>query len=112
MKETIYKSVDEFLTSKSKLEGEIFKDIKIRKVKILSGRLHEQCKEMGLDSDDLVLVTTTYPEDKLPEYEIEKIEGSPTEFLKDRFLGRKSGCFVLPTDVPKIEKSKRDWKTF
>lgn len=75
------------------------KDIKIRKVKILSGRLHEQCKEMGLDSGDLVLVTTTYPEDKLPEYEIEKVEGSPTEFLKDRFLASKENRGV------KYEKS-------
>ena len=52
---------------------------RIRKVKVLRGRARDEADRMGLDLDDLVIVTTSlHP---LPEYHIEKVEGDPVSFL-------------------------------
>ena len=51
----------------------------IRKVKVLKGRAKDEAMKLGLDPDDLVIVTvTTHP---LPEYHLEKIEGDPVSYL-------------------------------
>ncbi len=51
----------------------------VRKVKVLKGRAKDAAMKLGLDPDDLVIVTVTlHP---LPEYHIEKIEGGPVSFL-------------------------------
>ena len=57
-------------------------DIRIRKVKVLQGRLMEEALNKGLDSNDLVIVTTRV--NSLPKYNIEKIEGDPISFLINR----------------------------
>ncbi len=54
-------------------------DIVIRKVSVLRGRAKDEAERQGLDPDDLVIVTTSvHP---LPEYHLEKIEGSPVSYL-------------------------------
>ena len=59
----------------------------IREVGVLGGRLREQADEMGLKETDLVFIkTTTASENQLPVYELEKVEGSPTEFIRNKFL--------------------------
>lgn len=55
----------------------------IRKAKVLRDRAREKTEEMNLDDNDLVLVETEIYEGKPPEYEITKIEGSPTQFIKE-----------------------------
>ena len=51
----------------------------IRKVKVLRGRARDEADKMGLEPDDLVIITTSlHP---LPEYHIEKVEGDPVSFL-------------------------------
>jgi hypothetical protein len=57
-------------------------DLRIRKVKVLQGRLREDAESKGLACEDLVLVTTKAG--SLPEYSIEKIEGDPVSFLLKR----------------------------
>ncbi|MDR2203252.1 MAG: hypothetical protein LBE76_02925 [Nitrososphaerota archaeon] len=51
----------------------------IRKVKVLQGRAKEEAETMGLKPDDLVILTTTV--NSLPQYNIEKIDGSPVDYL-------------------------------
>jgi len=58
---------------------------RIRKVKVLGGRLKKKAKDKGLSG--LVFVETEIKEGELPKYHLTNIEGSPTEFLKERFLG-------------------------
>ncbi len=57
-------------------------DISIRKVKVLQGRAREEATKMGLEANDLVLLTTSI--NSLPEYSIEKIDGDPVSFLLNR----------------------------
>lgn len=59
-------------------------DIRIRKVRILKGRAKEEAEKNGLKPDDLVIVTTKYSSDSLPEYHIEKIVGDPISYLFKR----------------------------
>jgi len=54
----------------------------IRKVKVLQGRAKEEADKMGLDQEDMVILTTTV--NSLPQYSIEKIEGNPVEYLLKR----------------------------
>jgi len=63
-------------------------DIVIRKVKVLGDRARKRAEEMGLVDEDLVLVTTNFERGELPEFIIEKIEGSPIEFLQRVVLGQ------------------------
>ncbi len=58
--------------------------IKIRKVRALGDRAREEAKRQELDENDLVIVKTVIS--SLPKYEIQKIEGSPTQFLQKNFL--------------------------
>lgn len=53
--------------------------IGIYKVKILTGLLKDMAKDEGLDDNDIVLIT------------MEKIEGSPTQWLQDKCVDNKSG---------------------
>jgi len=59
-------------------------DVRIRKVKILGGRLREQADKMGLQPNDLVIVKTEIKKGQLPIYSLEKIEGSPIDYLQKR----------------------------
>ena len=62
--------------------GENGPDVRIRKVKVLQGRLRARADSMGLSPEDLVIVTTSIG--SLPEYHIEKIEGDPVSYLLKR----------------------------
>lgn len=53
-----------------------YDDIRIRKVKVLSGSLLEIAYNKGLKDNDLVIVRTS----------LEKIEGSPIEYLQRTML--------------------------
>ena len=53
----------------------------IRKVKVLQGKPKIEAEKLGLSPEDLVLVTTTINFDSPPDYAVEKIEGSPMDFL-------------------------------
>ena len=54
-------------------------EIVIRKVKVLRGRARVEAFRMGLEQDDLVIVTTSlHP---LPEYHLEKVVGDPVSYL-------------------------------
>jgi hypothetical protein len=57
-------------------------DMRIRKVKVLQGRAHEEAMKKGLAPNDLVILTTCV--NSLPEYGVEKIEGDPVSFLLKR----------------------------
>ena len=57
-------------------------DMRIRKVKVLQGRAMDEAQKMGLQPDDLVILTTSV--NSLPEYHIEKIEGNPISYLLKR----------------------------
>ncbi|MBI5000186.1 MAG: hypothetical protein HZB92_01470 [Euryarchaeota archaeon] len=59
-------------------------DVRIRKVKVLGDRARAQALQQGLGDNDLVLVRTVIG--SLPEYKITKIEGSPIQFLQDKYL--------------------------
>lgn len=59
-------------------------DVRIRKVKALGDRAKAQAIQKGFDENDLVIVKTTIA--SLPKYEITKIEGSPTEYIKSNYL--------------------------
>jgi len=59
-------------------------DIRIKKVLVLGAKLKKQAKEQGLTDEDLVLVTTTIHENKPPTYKLEKVIGSPTDWLLER----------------------------
>lgn len=61
-------------------------DIRIRKVGVLGDRAKERAIEMGLKDDDLVILTTTIPKKGLPIYDLEKIEGSPIEYLQKKLV--------------------------
>ena len=51
----------------------------IRKVGVLRGRARDEADRMGLDPNDLVIITTSlHP---LPEYHIEKVVGDPVSYL-------------------------------
>lgn len=57
-----------------------FSPIQIRKVKVLGGRARAKADEMGLEEEDLVIVRMTLT--PFPVYDLEKIEGSPIEYLQ------------------------------
>ena len=57
----------------------------IRKVRGLGGRVKKQALDKGLDEEDLVIVKTTINQ-SLPQYELEKIEGSIMKYLEDNYL--------------------------
>ena len=56
-------------------------DICIRKVRILGGRARKKAEQMNLDENDLVIVRTII-DGGLPEYDLEKVEGNPIEYLQ------------------------------
>jgi len=56
--------------------------IQVRKVSVLGDRLRKQADEMGLEENDLVIVRTTIKPGTLPKYDLEKIEGSPIQYLQ------------------------------
>ncbi len=60
-----------------------YDDIRIRKVKGLSYRARDEADRMGLSDDDMVIVRTYHDFNKspLPFYELEKIVGSPINYL-------------------------------
>jgi hypothetical protein len=62
--------------------SEMSTDMRIRKVKVLQGRAMDEAMKMGLEPDDLVILTTSV--NSLPEYRIEKIEGNPISYLLKR----------------------------
>ena len=53
-------------------------DMKIRKVKVLDGKLKEMAEEAGFQPNDLVIVQTD------PELYMEKVEGDPVSYLIKR----------------------------
>lgn len=56
------------------MNEEVMVDIRIRKVARLETDMHENAINIGFVNDDLVIVKTT----------IEKITGSPIQYLQDR----------------------------
>ena len=50
------------------------KSIRIRKVKVLNLELKHMVEELALGKDDMVIIT------------MEKIEGSPTQYLQEKYL--------------------------
>jgi len=62
-------------------------DIRIRQVTVLGGRALELAEKMKLKHDDLVIVTTKLI-NGFPEYELEKIEGSPIAYLQKKINRR------------------------
>lgn len=58
-------------------------DIRIRKVKVLRGRAREEAEKLGLNPNDLVIVTTRLV-NSVPEYYIEKVDGDPVSYLLKR----------------------------
>jgi len=59
-------------------------DIRIRKVKVLGDRAKEEAEKQGFSENDLVIVRTVIG--SLPTYKLTKIEGSPTQFIRDKIL--------------------------
>jgi hypothetical protein len=59
-------------------------DPKIRRVKVLGDRAKAAALKIGCKDEDLVLVTTIIKPNTLPEYKIEKVIGSPTDWLLER----------------------------
>ena len=60
-----------------------YEDIRIRKVECLGDRASKMVVDMGLKADELVIVRT-YADSRphhLPTYSLEKIEGSPIDYL-------------------------------
>ena len=49
---------------------------RLRKVKILEGETKQMAEELELDKNDIVILT------------IEKIQGSPTQYLQNKYLNR------------------------
>ena len=64
------------------------KDICIRKVKVLGFRARAECDRQGLDDNDLVEVETIIKAGTIPQYVINKIEGSPMDWLDKKYLNR------------------------
>jgi hypothetical protein len=65
-------------------------DVHIKTVRVLGGRAYAEAKRKGCDDEDLVIVRTFVTmRHPLPRYEIEKIVGSPTQYLFDRTFGTK-----------------------
>ena len=78
-------------------------DVRIRKVRVLGDRARETANKMGLNENDLVIVTTYIEKGKLPKYELEKIEGSPITYLHNE----------LRNEIKEINKKiKRDFWIF
>jgi len=67
---------------KEKEVGGMSAEIRIVKVKVLHGRAKEEAEKLGLNPNDLVILTTSV--NSLPEYRVEKIEGDPVSFLLKR----------------------------
>ncbi len=63
----------------------VTEDVRFRKVKALQGRARDEALRQNLNENDLVVVRTMIG--SLPEYEIEKVEGDPIQFLFN--LGKK-----------------------
>ena len=59
-------------------------NVRIKRVSVLGDKLRKQAKKAGLNENDLVLVTTTIHKDKPPTYKLEKVVGSPTDWLLER----------------------------
>jgi len=68
-------------TKKAKKDG-----VMIRKVKTLNTLAKEEAEKQGFSENDLVIVRTVIG--SLPAYEFTKIEGSPTQFLKDEIANK------------------------
>ena len=60
--------------------------VMIRKVKTLNTLAKEEAEKQGFSENDLVIVRTVIG--SLPAYEFTKIEGSPTQFLKDEIANK------------------------
>lgn len=56
--------------------------VRVREVKMLGTRAKALAKEQGFDENDLVIVRTTV--NSLPEFEFEKITGSPITYLQKK----------------------------
>jgi len=84
-------------TKKAKKDG-----VMIRKVKTLNTLAKEEAEKQGFSENDLVIVRTVIG--SLPAYEFTKIEGSPTQFLKDEIANK-------PKKNIKSEKQKR-WNKY
>ncbi len=56
-----------------------YSDVRFKKVKSLNGRAKDKALSLKLGDEDLVVVRTKIG--SLPEYEIQKVEGDPIEFL-------------------------------
>ena len=54
------------------------------KVKVLDGRAKEEAYRQGCTDDDLVVVRTFIKPGELPRYEVEKVEGSPVSFIREK----------------------------
>ncbi|MQY68657.1 MAG: hypothetical protein GH150_04670 [Hadesarchaea archaeon] len=68
------------------LYGKNGPDVRIRRVRVLQGRLRELADDKGINPEDLVLVTTTIEKGKHPpvQYKLEKVEGDPVSFMLKR----------------------------
>ena len=58
--------------------------VMIRKVKALNTLAKEEAEKQGFSENDLVIVRTVIG--SLPTYKLTKIEGSPTQFIRDKIL--------------------------
>jgi hypothetical protein len=58
-------------------------DIRIRMVRVLSGRAREAAEKAGYAEDDLVIVRIHVKEHSVPDYTLEKITGNPIEYLQE-----------------------------
>jgi len=81
-------------TTKTSMRVKKYDDIRIRKVKVLCDVARETARQMKLKDDDLVIVKTyLHPYAGWPTYELEKIEGSPIEYLQRKLIN--AGPFSL-----------------
>ena len=61
----------------------------IKRVWKLGDKLRKEAHAQGLSDKDLVLVTTHIQQGQPPTYEMEKVTGSPSQWLYDRYLSKK-----------------------
>jgi len=79
MREDFFKQIE------GKIRGIVKCDIRIRRVRVLGDRARKKAEKMKLKEDDLVIIRTYVSSNSLPIYDIEKIEGSPIEYLTNRY---------------------------
>ena len=65
------------------------KEMILRRVSVLGGRLKQQALEEGYIESDIIGITITIPgSGGLPIYDLELVEGSPSSWVEDKFFRR------------------------